>query len=166
MVDNGNGFTMPQMQYSGREGFGRLFGRLKQNIRDTWGTKTAVNVTDEEMKILENFLEEGQRKMLEGRAAADKISTEAVNFTIHEYRQGLGLDLPLAYLMPWHFWHGRTYTKWIKRIATKPGVVAAYANYRDTMEKLHADMPEWWKYQLNSNDLGIAMFKDNPLYFN
>jgi len=68
--------------------------------------------------------------------------------------------------MPYNFWYTRTYAKWLtNRIWQNPGWVAAYAKYKDAMAKIHAGAPDWWKYNINSNEI-LGLNKDNPLFFN
>ena len=55
--------------------------------------------------------------------------------------------------------------RWMERIAYNPSMVAAYFKYRRWCEKEHAGLPDWWKYQINTNEL-LGIDAKNPMYFN
>jgi hypothetical protein len=69
------------------------------------------------------------------------------------YPQKKYFDLALAYIYPYHYWYNRTYSNWLKRVATNPEVIAGYAKYKNTLGKIHAGAPDWWKHNINSNEL-------------
>jgi hypothetical protein len=52
-----------------------------------------------------------------------------------------------------------------QRIARNPAIASQYLRYKDTLAKLHADAPEWWKYTVNTNEL-FGLDWENPMYFN
>jgi hypothetical protein len=43
--------------------------------------------------------------------------------------------------------------------------LANYARYKETLAKIHADAPEWWKYNINTNEL-FGLDSENPLFMN
>jgi hypothetical protein len=101
----------------------------------------------------------------EARAISAKVSLNKRNFILHDYGKKRNFDLALSYLMPYHFWYNRTYAAWLQRTVTHPGTVTAYLDYKDALEKMHGDMPDWWKANLNTNEL-LGIDSESPFYFN
>jgi hypothetical protein len=99
------------------------------------------------------------------RSTALNIAQETRDFILHNYQKRYGIDTLLSYIYPYQFWHSRTYSKWMKRLVMEPEWVARYAKYRQFLEKSHAGLPDWWKYQLNTNEL-LGLDSDHPLWFN
>jgi hypothetical protein len=114
---------------------------------------------------LKAWAAEAKANVTQARATSTTIANAARDFTLHDYGKRMGIDLLLSYIFPYQFWYSRTYAKWIKRIANNPALIASYFRYRETLEKVHAGLPDWWKYQLNSNEL-LGLESENPLYFN
>ena len=116
-------------------------------------------------KMLQTLEREMGQKVAETRLVSQYVAKASRDFTLLDYSQKKYYDVALAYLYPFGFWHRGTYANWLKRVATNPAILGAYSRYKDQMATIHADMPEWWKYNLNSNDLpGIET--EHPLFFN
>lgn len=100
------------------------------------------------------------------KSISERAGQAMRDFTVLPYGTGrTNIDTVLGVFYPYAFWHSRTYVNWVKRLAYNPGLVAAYAKYRDAMAEIHADAPEWWKYNIRSDE-ALGLFKDNPLFFN
>ncbi len=133
----------------------------KKYVEENFGRKQMF-YDDVDISELEKIL---RRDVPMIRATSSRVAQEAATFTLLNYGEKTHLDLALAYLFPYHFWYGRTYYNWIQRLATDPHVLAAYAKYRDNMAAIHSGLPEFYKYNMNVNDLpGVNV--DNPLMFN
>jgi len=50
-------------------------------------------------------------------------------------------------------------------MARNPAIASNYLRYKDTLGKIHAGAPDWWKYTINSNEL-LGLDMENPIYFN
>ncbi|KKK49709.1 hypothetical protein LCGC14_3132340, partial [marine sediment metagenome] len=84
---------------------------------------------------------------------------------LHNYANRRNFDTVLSYIYPYHFWHSRNTVNWVKRVANKPGIARGYMRYKDNMERINADMPEWFRH--NTRITGILGFdEDNPLMVN
>jgi hypothetical protein len=143
----------------------KLFDRLRQGIDENWG-KVEPAFTNRELEAeLAKWTKEGVKRYSEAQLMAAGAGNAARDFTLLNYGQKTGLDLALSYIFPYQFWYSRTYANWMKRLAYNPEVIAAYAKYKDYMAKIHAGAPEWWKYNINTNDL-LGMDSENPLFFN
>jgi hypothetical protein len=116
-------------------------------------------------KSLSHWAEVMGQHGAEIRATSMETASQARDFALHNYADKYGFDLVLSMIYPYHFWYGRTYKKMIQRAARNPGILAAYAKYRAFLDKQHAGLPDWWKHQLNSNEL-LGLDSENPLYFN
>ncbi|MBW2559810.1 MAG: hypothetical protein JRE40_03020, partial [Deltaproteobacteria bacterium] len=146
--------------------FEKTFGRLRKGIEDNWGT--AIPVTGggvDEAAAVSRWAEGAEAGMIEARGLAARMGDAARNFTLLNYLDRKNLDLALAYIYPYHFWYGRTYKNWFSRITSAPGVIAGYAKYKEALSKIHAGAPDWWKQNINTNEL-FGLDSDNPLYFN
>jgi hypothetical protein len=126
----------------------------KKQIADKL-TEGALQTAEKELK----------QKLAETRLISSRVAQANRDFTLLNYGQKSYWDVGLAYLYPFHFWYKGTYGNWLKRIAQNPAILAHYGKYKDILGTVHAGMPEWWKYNINTNDLpGVDV--ENPLYFN
>jgi hypothetical protein len=136
---------------------------VMNDIASNFGKKQLVNeVPEAALKLAER---EMKQKLAETKLISSRIAKAERDFTLLNYGEKTYFDVALAYLYPFHFWYTRTYANWLTRIAANPAVLAGYAKYKDTLATVHAGMPEWWKYNINTNDLP-GPDVDNPLYFN
>lgn len=136
---------------------------IMNDVEQNFGKKQLIDQASESaMKTLGKEL---TSKIAETRLISSRVAQEARNFTLLNYGEKSYWDVALGYIYPYHFWYGRTYANWLKRAVTNPAILAHYARYKDNLANVHADMPDWWKYNINTNDLpGVHV--DNPLYFN
>lgn len=131
---------------------------------EKWGQARPVNLDDEAWKLLGAWAEGARRQAQEARAIAAQVGSEARNFALLNYGDRRNIDMWLGVVMPYQYWYGRTYKNWMQRAVTNPVVLANYGRYRTALEKMHAGLPEYWRQQLSTDDLGIDM--DTPLMFN
>lgn len=164
--DSDEMFTAGQVAAANLEGVSQAVNRVKSQLRTVWGKGEIVERLDSGAEIaLENIANLGKNHVLEARLVASNVASEARDFALINYGRKTTLDLAAAYVMPFQYWYSRTYPNWLKRLASAPGIVAAYAKYRDAIEKAHANLPDWWKYNISTNDIpGLDL--ENPLFFN
>lgn len=136
---------------------------MMDDINANYGKKQITDrVGEQALRLAEKEL---TQKIAETRLIASRVAQETRNFTLLNYGEKSYWDVALAYLYPYHFWYKGTYTNWMKRLVTNPSILAHYQRYKDNLGTVHAGMPDWWRYNLNTNDLpGVNV--DNPLYFN
>jgi hypothetical protein len=136
---------------------------VMDDITKNFGKKAITNkIADSALNLAEKEL---KQKLAETKLISSRVAQANRDFTLLNYGQKSYWDVSLAYLYPFHFWYGGTYKNWMKRIAQNPAILGHYARYKDILGTVHAGMPEWWKYNINSNDLpGVDV--ENPLYFN
>jgi hypothetical protein len=125
----------------------------------------AGKVTRQQRDALWRAAKELDKKIDEIRPIIARVARADMDFTMLNYNSRRGFDVLLGFLYPYHYWYSRTYANWMKRIAQSPAAIAAYAIYRDTLEEIHADSPDWYKQNLNTNEL-FGLDSDSPLYFN
>lgn len=131
---------------------------------EKWGEKTPVTgLSDEMEEALSKWVGDVDRRMVTVRASAMATANETRNFILHDYNKNY-LDKFLGYFLQYHYWPSRTYMRWAERAVDTPGVLSAYAKYHEYADKAHADMPEWWRYNVPVGKL-LGM-KDNPMYLN
>jgi hypothetical protein len=136
---------------------------VMDDIASNFGKKQVVD------KVAESALQKAQKeltqKLAENRLISSRVAQANRDFTLLNYGEKSYWDTALAYLYPFHFWYKGTYKNWFSRIASNPAILGHYARYKQILGTVHADMPEWWKYNINTNDLpGVDV--ENPLYFN
>jgi hypothetical protein len=134
-------------------------------IDEKWGQRAPIWMNREIEGALSRWTKEGRSRIAAARLLASNVANEARKFTLHSYAEKRNFDLALAYIYPYHFWYNRTYANWLKRIAYNPEVLAGYAKYKSALGKIHAGAPEWWRYNVNTNDL-LGTDSDNPLFIN
>jgi hypothetical protein len=161
----GNTPTASRVIQQQKKGIEQLFARIEQGMRDNWGQLEDVVLNRELNNALAAWQKEGVGKIATARLIAANVGDEARKFTLLSYPEKTYMDLALAYIYPYHFWYTRTYMNWMKRIVQNPQVIAGYAKYREALAKIHAGAPEWWKYQINTNEL-LGLDSENPLFFN
>lgn len=160
--------AIPDPAFAAREnadGLLKLLDQVESEHLARWDELADTSTLDRAGAALDRWAAEGETRMRTAKLVAGKYGTEARNFTLLNYGRRMNLDTALAYIYPYQFWYSRTYINWMKRIAMQPGVAAAYAKYRAALEKHHAGMPAWWKYNVNTNEL-LGLNSDNPLFFN
>ncbi len=155
--------TMPYA--AAAEDMEKIFKQLERGIEANWGRTRVVADNTAFEKALEDLEKVMLGRVAEARVIAGKVATEGRNFALHNYQGRTNIDTVLSLIYPYHFWHSRTYKNWLSRIATNPGVLAAYAKYKSALAEIHAGAPEWWRYNVNSNEM-FGIFQDNPLFFN
>jgi hypothetical protein len=145
------------------EDVGKIRAWIMDDITKNFGKKQVVD------KVAESALAKAEKeltqKLAENRLISSRVAQANRDFTLLNYGDKSYWDVALAYLMPFHFWYGGTYTNWMKRIGQNPAILAHYARYKENLATVHAGMPDWWKYNINTNDLP-GVDTENPLYFN
>ena len=131
----------------------------------TWGRKTPFFMSAEGTEEVAKWADDLANRVADARLTAAAAGTEARHFALHNYSGKYNFDTAISMVMPYHFWHSRTYASWMRRIAINPGVVAGYAHYKEAMAQIHAGAPDWWKQNINSAEL-LGLFPDNPLFIN
>ena len=145
-----------------------LVDDIKRHVLDAEDTAPiayGAAYTPDEINALRKWSIEAQTKVNEARSIAGEIASAERDFGLHNYGKRYGFDLVAGLIFPYQFWYSRSYAKWMKRLVQNPNVLSGYLRYRRTLEKMHAGMPDWWKFQLNTNEL-LGMNAENPLYFN
>jgi hypothetical protein len=157
--------TLAQAFYQQRKGMTDLLDRVKAGLDENWGKMQPINpLPTNAQTAMQEWLSEAASRVDYTRLKAMKIADLARDFTMLSYHKNY-LDLTLGYILPYQYWYSRTYANWLTRAVTNPGVVAGYAKYKDQLAKEHADLPEWWRYNLSTNEL-FGLDSENPLFFN
>jgi hypothetical protein len=155
--------TVSRAVHEQMEKVGEMRKWVMDDIAANFGKKHLVDKANEKaLKLAEREL---TQKLAETKLISSRVAQANRDFTLLNYGQKSYWDVALAYLYPFHYWYKGTYTNWLKRVATNPAILGHYSKYKDTLATVHADMPEWWRYNINTNDLpGVNV--ENPLYFN
>ena len=160
--------TMPTASRSIHEMLPTIKTTLETWAKETgarWGEKIPVFADEGIEAALNKWAKTAEQQVGEARYLAKKNGDAARRFTLLSYPEKAGFDMVAGYVFPYQFWYSRTYVNWMKRVTRNPALLAHYAKYRGTMEELHAGAPDWWKYNINSNEL-LGLDSENPLFFN
>jgi hypothetical protein len=147
------------------DGVRKLLSEFSEIVTERWGDTEDVFINADIKKAINAWAKIGKVRMGEARTMARGIATAARDFTLLSYGEKRYFDLALAYVFPYQFWYSRTYAHWLQRLVYNPEIIAAYGKYREAMEILHAGAPDWWKYQINSNEL-LGLDWENPIMLN
>lgn len=158
--------TSARLAAEGLSSTSQSIERFKQQLQHVWGRgETVKRLTPEIEKAMAEIGSRSTQRMMESRVIASAVANETTNFTLLNYKKKTYLDLAMAYAMPYGFFQAHTTATWIKRLVTNPEFVAGYFKYRKFMEDQHANLPDWWKYNINSNEL-LGIQSDHPLFLN
>ena len=142
------------------------FTRVADGIRENFGkTETPEGFADNFGELVDDWFSVAKGRVDDARLMSSKYAQGVRDFALHDYANRYGFDNALSYLFNFHFWPSRTAQKWMtNRLWNNPAIVSSYMDYRDYMQNIHSEAPEWWRYSINSNEmLGLNM--ENPLYF-
>ena len=140
--------------------------QFRDGTLSKWGEVTPIDsgLTDEIERGLATWSGELDRRMVSARATAMAVANEQRNFILHDYNKNY-LDKFLGFGFQYHYWPSRTYGKWAERAVDAPGTLSTYAKLHETLDKVYADTPEWYRYNLPVTHL-LGRELKNPLYFN
>lgn len=133
---------------------------------DSIWTATTTDVDPKAFKNVADWMTEAKSRIAFLRKEAVDMANEARAFTLHDYDAKRGFDKVLQFTHPYAFWYTRTYAKWItQRILDNPQVISDYMKYRRFLENKHAGYPDWWRWNVNTNEV-FGLDSDNPFFFN
>jgi hypothetical protein len=148
-----------------KQGLDELRNTLKQSVVENYGKTIAVDPNPRLTVALDEWGKGAQKGFAEAKVIASDLAVKQRNFTLNNFSRKYGLDVGMAYILPYHFWYGRQYSKWMGRLATSPEVIAGYAKMKDYAAQAHAGLPEYERYTFNTNEL-LGLDSENPLYLN
>jgi hypothetical protein len=155
-----------QMWNENSDGILAALNKVERHMLDNYGLKAAEKLDGGQVKALANLLKESKGRVTEGIAIADKIGKEWRDFALLPYGETKNLDLMMSYAFPYQFWYSRSYSNWMKRVATDPQVIANYARIKETMSKVNKDSPEWWRYNVEVPSHFLGLPNEHPMSFN
>ena len=127
-----------------------------------WGNYSSVEKVPD--RLLNDFSRVYKEKWEPNKLYIGELANETRDFILHSYEKTY-LDLALSYVLPYQYWQTRTYGKFMQRAVQDPRILVGYTRYKNTLAKLHAGMPDWWKQNIPITGLpGIN--PDEPLFFN
>lgn len=156
--------TLARAHAEGLEGLRITFDNLKEQLAVTHNARQPV-VAPSLQDALTKWEKVWGDNLTTARFVGSKVGKHYRDFGILDYTKKNNLNTALGLVYPYHYWYSGTYKNWLTRLATDAGVVSAYAKYRDYMSEIHAGLPDWWKYNLNTDEL-LGIQTDHPLFFN
>lgn len=166
ILDDGNMPSMAKVLRENYAGTKRMFEAIKSGISNSYGRiENVSNMTMDQAKRLENWSRLNETKMLDFRMRAMEHMKNVRDFALLDYAGGKkNIDLALAYIFPYQFWYSRSYTNWIKRLASNPAIINRYSNFRDKLEQSNENLPEYMRnYIVFGKSIGL---EKNPLMLN
>lgn len=139
----------------------KIFGLVQENfgkMQEVFDNPNLISALDD----IDVFTSQQETVI---RTTANEYATGLRNFGLVNYESRRNIDTLSGMVMPYQFWHGRTYTNWAQRIAKDPAIMANFYRYKQAMAESHAGLPEFWQDNVNSYEL-LGLFKDHPLFFN
>ncbi|MGW8178241.1 MAG: hypothetical protein ACWGQW_05650, partial [bacterium] len=107
-----------------------LLNELLGAIKTHWSDVKPAKIDRTIEGSVNAYAKQAARMVDEARLVSRDVANETRKFALHAYTDKTYLDLALSYVFPYHFWYGRTYVNWMKRLVYNPEVIAAYANTR------------------------------------
>ncbi len=139
---------------------------LADAINDGYGKRIEIFSDKDKEKAFSEYIAQASRNQQQALAQADKVAFARRNFTLLDYEDRTNLDTFASMMFPYQFWHSRTIKNWaFTRLPTDPSLLSKYAQYKDFLADIHAGAPDWWKNNINSNEL-LGLDSENPVYFN
>jgi len=138
--------------------------RVESKVLSKWGQTAPISLGQSDWALMQAWAEQAGRQGQEARIIAGQVGSQARDFALLNYADRRNIDQWLSVVYPYHYWYTRTMGNWAKRLAMNPGAMATYGRYREALDQMHAALPDYWKQQLSTEDLGIPL--DNPLMFN
>src|SRR3990167_1015162 len=135
---------------------------VANGLQSNWGSRRPFAVAED---ALEAWLQQSKGTIARSRAVAMSVGDAARDFTLLNYGAKRGVYTVMGYLYPYQYLYGRTYANWMRRVVENPAIISNYYKYRRALEVAHAGAPEWYKYQINTNEL-LGLDSENPLWFN
>ena len=138
--------------------------RWIEDVKSNWGRlDDAGDLSDDLENVLSKWKGTVDDRMQHVKDKAIIFAQYKRDALLHDYNKTYA-DVALAYLMPFSYWHTRTYMRWAERVVDNPKIASNYLAYKRNMERAHADMPEWWRQNVGINLPGVN--PDNPIYMN
>jgi hypothetical protein len=159
--------TQARVVYESQEEMREFVQELKTAFQGQWDDVVRLS-DDDKIRIAKQFSEVedvSKGMMSEARLAAMRTVREKRDFILHNYGNRRNFDTLLAYIYPYHFWHSRNAANWAKRVAKRPGIARGYMRYKDRMERINSDQPEWFRNNVRLTGF-LGFDEDNPLLIN
>ncbi len=144
------------------------FSKAAEGIQDNFGNAIPIEGNEALANGLNSWFDMAKSRVDDAKLMSSQYAQGMRDFVLHDYSQRYGFDHALSYMNNFHFWPSRTAAKWLSnRIWRNPKLISDYMDYREYMQNIHAESPEWWRYAINSNELlePLGLKMDNPLYF-
>lgn len=155
-----------QMWKENSDGILNALNKVERHMLDNYGLKAVEQFGSGQLKSLKRLMKDASVRITEGVAIADKIGKEWRDFALLPYGETRNFDLALSYAFPYQFWYSRSYTNWMKRVATDPAVIANYARIKEAMSRINKDSPEWWRYNVEIPSHFLGLPNEHPMSFN
>lgn len=136
------------------------------SVTEKWGSLQELPQLDGPKRAaLADWQREAGKRMKYIRAKIAKVSTMQRDDLLLSYDKSYG-DLALAYLgKPYHYYQTHQYAKTFGRFLDHPSWANTYLKYKEAMAKENADLPEWYRYNIQINKL-FGVQTEHPIFVN
>jgi hypothetical protein len=159
--------TAARVLHEGADNVREFAAELKNGFRAQWDNVVRLDSAKAKKMLddLDSVQDVGTGMLREARMGAMKSVKEQRDFILHNYGNRRNFDTLLAYIYPYHFWHTRNAVNWTRRLAKRPGMMRAYTRYKERMERINDDQPDWFKHNVRLTGF-LGFDDDNPLLVN
>jgi hypothetical protein len=157
--------TSAEGYHNSRKHIDELRQRIIRGVKENYGKTNDILLDEAQELAVTEYFKTASKQYNEMLFVMDKMGTEGRDFGLLDYANRRNFDLATGLIFPYQFWYGRTYKNWMERLIKNPSILASYGRYRGALEKIHAGAPDWWKYNINTNEL-LGLDKENPFFFN
>lgn len=145
------------------------FQTLYEQVEQNFGAGVYIDAEGQNITGLvgavNDWFGEASKRVIRNKATSASYAQYMRDFVLHNYADRLGVDALMSLWSNFHFWPSRTLAKWAQRVPYNLAIIHKYMQYKDALEKLHADQPEWYRYSLNSDEL-LGIETNNPVLIN
>lgn len=156
--------TQERTLWEGMDAFKEDVAKWKDAVLNQWDVKVKSLPANIESQLAD------VKKALKPRMDLVKMEAGIIgestrNFVLHDYNKTY-MDHALTYLLgnSMHYWTTRTYSRAFETILDNPKYANIYMQYKEYNTKRHADLPEWYRQNLQINLPGID--GTNPFFIN
>lgn len=159
---NGEQPTMARALWESAPNIRKDLEQVRDVVLDDWGKKVKTLDAGAD-DVIGKFAKTFKNNMKTVHTKAGLFATELRDYILHDYEK-TNLDLAMSYLMPFQYWTTRTYAKWMERFVENPKYINLYFKYKETLQKEHSELPEWWRY--NAKIPTLPGINNDPIFFN
>lgn len=117
-----------------------LLDQMEETMLSERGKRTALNLDPAKEKALMDYFRKQMTRFGDIKIATTRFGEVAANTALLNYQRRYGMDNALAFVMPYHFWTGRTVFNHMIRAIDRPAIYANYMRVRKEQDRITNSM--------------------------